>query len=162
MTGFFAPWIVYALILALHVVLPGRRVTGYVRGPNGRPLRYRLNGLLVLAVVLLLYAAAAGLGALPWEFFWQYRWEGLAGACSLGLLFTFAIVLGAPKTGKALAADLFLGRRENPQWLSRSGEVLVDAKMYLYLIGAIQLELNLLSFAAHQALAHPGEASPGV
>ncbi len=162
MTGFFAPWIVYALILALHLVLPARRITGYVRGPDGRPLRYRLNGLLVLAVVLLLYAAVACLGIVPWDFFWQYRWEGLAGACALGLLFTFALVLGAPKTGKALAADLFLGRRENPQWLGRSGEVLVDAKMYLYLIGAIQLELNVLSFAAHQALAHPGEASPGV
>ncbi len=162
MTGFFAPWIVDALILALHVVLPARRVTGYVRGPAGRRLRYRLNGLLVLAVVLVLYAGAAGSGVLPWDFFWQHRWEGLLGACVLGLFFTFAVVLGAPKTGKPLPADLFLGRRENPQWLGRSGEVLADAKMYLYLIGAIQLELNLVSFAAHQVLAHPGEASPGV
>ncbi len=38
-TGFFAPWIVYALILALHVVLPARHVTGYVRGTDGKPLR---------------------------------------------------------------------------------------------------------------------------
>jgi len=161
-TGFFAPWIVYALILALHVVLPARHVTGYVRGPDGKPLRYRLNGLLVLAVILALYSGAAGLGLLPWDFFWQHRWQGLAGACVLGLLFTFGIVFGAPKTGKPLVAEFFLGRRKNPQWLNRSGEALVDAKMYLYLIGAIQLELNVLSFAAHQALAHPGEVSPGV
>ena len=29
--GFFAPWIIYALILGLHLALPARRVAGYVR-----------------------------------------------------------------------------------------------------------------------------------
>ena len=160
--GFFAPWCVYALVLVLHRVLPARYVQGYVRGADGRPLRYRLNGLLVLLVVLGLSAAAARSGLLPWDFFFVYRWEGLAGACVLGLLFTAAVVLGAPSTGKPLLAELFLGRRANPQWLAHGGNTLVDAKIYLYLIGAVQLELNVLSFAAHQALAHPGEASPGV
>jgi hypothetical protein len=160
--GFLAPACVYALVLLLHRVLPARDVEGYVRGADGRPLRYRLNGLLVLLVVLGLYASAARFGLLPWDFFWLYRWEGLAGACVLGLLFTAAVVLGAPSTGKPLVAELFLGRRANPQWLAQGGKPLVDAKIYLYLIGAVQLELNVLSFAAHQALAHPVEASPGV
>jgi protein-S-isoprenylcysteine O-methyltransferase Ste14 len=160
--GFLAPWLVYATVLALHVVLPAQEVAGYMRRADGRPLRYRLNGLLVLIVVLALYVTAVCWGVIPWDFFWEHRWEGLAGACVLGLLFTFAIVLGAPPTGKSLLADLYFGRRENPQWLKRSGATLVDLKMYLYLIGAVQLELNVLSFAAHQALAHPGEASPSV
>ena len=162
MLGFFSPWIVDAAILVLHVLLPARHVTGYVRDAEGRPLRYRLNGPLVLLVVLALYAAAAHLGLIGWDFFWEHRWEGLAGACTLGLLFTVAIVLGAPRTGKSLAAELYLGRRENPQWGTRPGGPRVDAKMVLYLIGAVQLELNVVSFAAHQALAHPEEVSPGV
>ncbi len=160
--GFFAPWAVYALVLALHLLLPARRVQGYVRAPDGSPLTYRLNGLFVLGVVLVLYAGAAGLGLLPWDFFWEHRWEGLAGACTLGLLFTLAIVLGAPTTGRMLLADLYSGRRENPQWVSRRGASRADAKMVLYLLGAVQLELNVLSFAAHHVLAHPGALSPGV
>jgi delta14-sterol reductase len=34
--------------------------------------------------------------------------------------------------------------------------------MVLYLVGAVLLELNLVSFAAHHALLHPNDASPGV
>jgi Ergosterol biosynthesis ERG4/ERG24 family len=160
--GFFAPWCVDALVLGLHVLLPGRHVAGYVLGPDGKRLHYRLNGLLVLLVVLFLYSLAARSGLLPWDFFWVHRWESLAGACVLGLLFTLAVVLGAPSTGKSLGVDLFLGRRENPQWRVRGGSTLVDVKVYLYLIGAVQLELNVLSFGAHHLLWHPGEASPGV
>jgi protein-S-isoprenylcysteine O-methyltransferase Ste14 len=160
--GFFSPWAVDAIVLALHLLLPARKVNGYVRGGDGKPLRYRLNGLRVLLVVLLLYGAAARFGLISWDFFFLHRWESLAGACTLGVLFTLAIVLGPPSTGKPVWADLYLGRRENPQWVSRAGTTLVDAKMVLYLIGAVQLELNVLSFAAHQALAHPGALSPGV
>jgi delta14-sterol reductase len=80
-----------------------------------------------------------------------------AGACMLGLLFTFAIVLPAPPV-KGFLADLYLGRHENPQW----GQGRLDAKMYLYLIGAVMLELNLLSFAAHHVIRHPADPSPGV
>ena len=162
MLGFFLPWIVDATVLGLHLLLPARHVSGYVRGPDGKPLRYRLNGPLVLGVVLGAYAGAAHLGLIGWDFFWVHRWAGLAGACTLGLLFTLAVVLGAPPTGRSLAAELYLGRRPNPRWQIGSRGGAVDAKMVLYLIGAVQLELNVVSFAAHQALAHPGEVSPGV
>ena len=160
MLGFFAPWLVAVVVLVLHLVVPARAVKGYVRGADGEPLRYRLNGLRVLAVVLAAAWSLARFGLIPWDFLWTHRWEGLAGACTLGLVFTLAIVLTAPPTGRGLLADLFLGRRENPQlWVGRSP---VDAKMFLYLFGAVQLELNLGSFAAHHVLAHPHAASPGV
>jgi delta14-sterol reductase len=82
-----------------------------------------------------------------------------AGACGLGLLFTLVIVLGAPTTpGSSLLADLYLGRLENPQ----RGGGRIDAKMVLYLVGAIGLELNLLGFAAHHGRLHPDDVSPGV
>jgi delta14-sterol reductase len=157
--GFFAPWIVYALVLVLHVALPAREVTGYVRDVTGEKLRYRLNGLLVLAGVLATFWLAVRLGLVPWDFFFVHRWEGLGGACALGIAFTVAIVHGAPPV-RGLAADAYFGRSENPQWRV-AGRVL-DAKMALYLLGAVQLELNVVSFGAHHLQAHAEEPSPGI
>ncbi len=159
MTGFLAPLAVYALVLALHLVVPARWTPGYVRGADGQPLRYRLNGLVVFLLVMGLYLAAAHQGLIAWDVFYVHRWAMAAGACVVGLLFTLAIVLPAPPVaGSSLAADLYLGRLENPQW----GGGRVDAKMYLYLVGAIMLELNVLSFAAHHVKAYPDDPSPGV
>src|SRR6266542_1976243 len=92
------PLAVYALVFLLHLVVPARWVDGYVRDPvSGKPLRYRLNGLRVFVVVVALYAAAAWQGWIAWDLFWTYRWSMAAGACALGLVFTLAIVLGAPR-----------------------------------------------------------------
>mgnify|MGYP002642010812 CR=1 FL=1 len=156
--GFFAPWCIYALVLALHLVLPARRVVGYAVGGRGEPLRYRLNGILVALALMSAWAGLGWLGYMPWDWLWQTRWEGLAGACTLGLLFTAWIVSRAPSRGRPLVVELFLGRLDNPQWFSGR----VDAKMLLYLVGAIMLALNLLSFGAHHWLRHPDDPSPGV
>jgi protein-S-isoprenylcysteine O-methyltransferase Ste14 len=61
-------------------------------------------------------------------------------------------------TGRPLLADLFFGRHENPQVFDRR----VDLKMFLYLVGAVMLELNLLSFAAHHYMVYADDPSPGV
>jgi hypothetical protein len=157
--GFFAPFVIYAALLALHLLLPARVVDGYVRDPEtGDPLRYRLNGLAVLFVAVFAWILVGWLGWLPFDWLYHHRWAGLAGACTIGLLFTAWIVLPAPSTGKSLAADLFLGRLENPQFLAGR----VDAKMFLYLVGAVMLELNALSFAAHHLMRFPDAPSPGV
>ena len=79
----------------------------------------------------------------------------MAGAFVIGLIFSLAIVLPYPSTGKSLLADIFLGRLENPQF--KNGHI--DAKMWLYLIGAVMLELNILSFVAHQYLMFGGVSS---
>ncbi len=159
--GFFAPLVLDGVVLALHVGLPARNVSGYVRDEAGNPLPYRLNGLLVLGAVLAGWAAACASGALPWDFLYVERWSSLAGACTLGLVFTLVIVLGAKRRGapRALLAELYLGRLDNPQW--RIAGAVVDAKMVLYLVGAVGLELNILSFAAHHVLSHRAHPSPG-
>jgi protein-S-isoprenylcysteine O-methyltransferase Ste14 len=158
MLALFGPLVVYGVVLLLHLVLPGRWTGGYVLDPaTGKPLRYRLNGLRVLVVTVASYAAACLLGWIPWDFFYLRRWEMAAGACALGILFTLAIVLPAPPR-KRLLADLYLGRLANPQW--RCGRL--DAKMYLYLAGAVMLELNVLSFAAYHVDTHPSDPSSGV
>jgi protein-S-isoprenylcysteine O-methyltransferase Ste14 len=156
--GFFAPWIIYALMLLLHLVLPARKVDGYVTDEStGKLLKYRLNGPLVLLVVVALWVASGATGVLEWDWLYTHRWSGLIGSCVLGVLFSLALVLSAPPTGRSLVADLYFGRRLNRQFFGGR----VDAKMFLYLIGAAMLGLNLLAFAAHHILV-PGSYSPGV
>jgi protein-S-isoprenylcysteine O-methyltransferase Ste14 len=92
-------------------------------------------------------AVAPELATFPWV----HRWEGLAGACTLGLAFTLGVVLPAPPTGRGLLVDLFLGRWPDPGWLG------VDAKMFLYLFGAVVLEVLLLSALRWQLIAFPDE-----
>ena len=145
MIGVFALLAIYAATFALYLVLPGRWVDGYATGADGKPLRYHLNGLLVCVAIVGAYAGLAHAGVIAWDVVYVHRVEMLATAIAVGLVFTFAIVLPAPPTGKPLLAELYLGRLANPQWRR------ADAKMFLYLVGAVMLELNLVAFAAHHA-----------
>jgi protein-S-isoprenylcysteine O-methyltransferase Ste14 len=157
--GFFAPWVLYALMLLLHLALPARVVDGYVRhAGTGRALRYRLNGPLVLAVMVGLWVLTGALGILPWDWLYTHRWASLAGSCTLGLAVSLAVVLAAPSGGKPFLLELYQGRLENPQFLGGR----VDAKMFLYLIGATMLALNVLAFAAHHVVRFGADAFPGV
>jgi protein-S-isoprenylcysteine O-methyltransferase Ste14 len=146
MIGVLIPIAVYAYVLLLHLVLPARHVRGYVtHDATGEKLSYRLNGLLVLLAVVASGAGLVRFDVVSAELLWTHRWVALVGACLIGLVFTAGVVLTSPSTGKSLVADLFLGRQKNPQFIGNR----VDAKMYLYLVGAVMLELNVLSFAAH-------------
>ncbi len=149
-----------ALVFFLHLVVPGRWVDGYVRdAKTGQRLRYRLNGLRVFLLTVGLWALACNAGWLAWDAFYVERWAMAAWACALGLAFTFAIVLPAPPTpGRGALAQLFFGRLDNPQALGGK----VDAKMWLYLIGATFLALNLYSAVGAHVQAFPGDPSPGV
>jgi protein-S-isoprenylcysteine O-methyltransferase Ste14 len=157
--AFAWPAVIAGGIFALHALLPARQVEGYVRDATGVPLRYRLNGPLVFAVSVAIWVGVCRTRWLAWDAFYLHRWEMAAGACVLGLLFTLAVVLPAPRVpGWSLGKELYLGRAEQPQWLGGR----VDAKMFLYLLGAVMLELNLLSFGAHHFLLYPSDPSPGV
>ncbi len=157
--GFFAPAIVYAVITLLHYFLPGRWVTGYVTdSQTGEKLRYRLNGWLVLITTVGLWAALGYLNWVPFDWLYDVRWYSLAGAITFGLVFSFWMVLPQPSTGKSGLVDFFLGRLENPQF--QKGRI--DAKMWLYLVGAIMLELNVLSGVAHHYLKFGEASSAGV
>ncbi len=157
--GFFAPWIISAFILAMHLVLPARTVTGYVRDEqSGGLLQYRLNGLPVAALTVGLWAFAGRTGLLPWDWLYVHRWSGLTGSCVLGLLFSFAVVLPARSTGRRFLADLYFGRSENLQFFRGR----VDAKMFLYLAGATMLALNILAFLAHHLMIYGTARSTGV
>ena len=101
LAGLFAPALIYAAILALHLLLPARVVDGYVRNANtGEPLRYRLNGLSVLFIAVLAWVLVGWLGWLPFDWLYHHRWSGLAGALVIGLGFSAWIVVPAPSTGE--------------------------------------------------------------
>jgi delta14-sterol reductase len=156
--GFFAPWIAYAAMFLLHLAVPARRVVGYVPNPQtGKPWEYRLNGPIVLVLTIALWALVGALGFLPWDWLYIHRWSGLAGSCVLGLVYSAAMVLPAKSTGHSFFADFYLGRTENRQFFNGR----VDGKMVLYLLGAVMLALNILSFEAHHLIAFGADASPG-
>ena len=157
--GFLMPVLVYLFILILNATVPGRWVVGYATKPNStEKLHYHLNGIFVLFIVVAIWALLCHWHILPWDWLYTYRWQGLAGAVAFGLVFSFAIVLPQPSVTTSFFKDFYLGRLENPQlWGGR-----IDAKMWLYLVGAIMLALNALSFTAHHYLLYGSEASMGI
>lgn len=157
--GFLAPALIYALIFILNLALPGRWVTGYVTKPGSiGKLQYRLNGILVLCTLILFWWLSGYFNIIPWDWLYIYRWYTLVGAITLGIIFTLFMVLPYPPVKRSLLTDIYLGRLENPRlWSGR-----IDAKMWLYLVGAVMLELNVLSFLAHHQKLYGIEASPGI
>jgi delta14-sterol reductase len=156
--GLLCPGGLYLLMFVLNLVLPARRIPGYLLDETtGAPVMYRLNGLLVLVLVLGSFLVGACMGWVTLDWLYLRRWSMLAGACIVGLAYTAALVLPAEPTGRGWLADLFLGRQANRTYFGR-----VDAKMYLYLAGAVLLALNALSFAWYHHLAFGAAANPGV
>jgi len=157
--GFLSPIIIYLVIFLLNYFMPGRWVTGYVtKAGSGEKLRYRLNGLLILFTTILLWVLCCNFGVIEWDWFYQIRWYAVSGAVIFGLLFSLAMVLPFPKVSNNFLKDFYLGRLENPQLAGGR----IDAKMWLYLVGAIMLEINILSFTAHAYLVHAGQVSAGL
>lgn len=157
--GFLMPVLIYGFIFVLNALMPGRWVTGYAtKEGTDEKLRYRLNGIWVLFTVVLIWFLLGYNGLMQWDWLYLYRWQGLGGAVIFGLIFSAVLVIPNPKVKDSFAADFYLGRLENPQlWGGR-----IDAKMWLYLVGAVMLELNALSFCAHHRMLYAAEASNGI
>jgi delta14-sterol reductase len=157
--GFLAPIMVSIIIFILNALLPGRWVTGYITKTNSKEkMRYHLNGIHVFFGVVLIWFLLGYFDILPFDWLYNYRWYGLAGACISGIIFSLAVVLAYPPVRKSFLADLFLGRIENLQLWGG----IADAKMWLYLTGATMLELNALSFTAHHCILYGDQASTGI
>ncbi|HEU0205742.1 MAG TPA: hypothetical protein VFQ74_03490 [Pseudolysinimonas sp.] len=154
--GLITPLIAYAVITLLHVVIPARRRPGYVTGADGRVLSYRINGRYVLVASVILWFLLGYFRLVPFTWLYETRGWGLIGACVIGLVFSFVVVVRHPSTGKSFGADLWFGRAKDVQL--RDG--FVDAKVWLYLVGAVMLQLNVLSFAAFHLETAPS-VNPG-
>ena len=138
-SAFLTPTVVFAILLALHIVLPARRVDGYVRVT---PNRYRLNGLAVFVCALVIWWFELTSASLDW--LWLAKWHALAGAVALSMILTAWMVLRAPSDDRSLPVQWLEGRSRNVQF--RRG---VDAKMFMYVFGGTFLALNAVSSAAY-------------
>ena len=155
--GLITPLIAYAVITLLHLVIPTKRRPGYVKSDaTGEVLKYRTNGIFVLVASILLWFALGYFRLVPYVWLYESRWWGLVGACAIGLAFSLYIVLRYPSTGRSFFADLWFGRAKDVQ--IKDG--FVDAKVWFYLVGAVMLQLNVLSFAAYH-LANVDSVNPG-
>lgn len=155
--GLITPLLAYAVITLLHLVIPARRSRGYVTSDvTGQVMNYRINGRYVLVVSVVLWFLLGYFHLVPYVWLYETRWWGLIGACAIGVVFSLVVVLRHPSTGKAFLADLWFGRAKDPN--VRDG--FVDAKVWLYLVGAVMLQLNVLSFAAFH-LANVTSINPG-
>jgi delta14-sterol reductase len=149
--------------------VPSRQVDGYARGSDGQPLQYRLNGLQVALLCALAFGVAAAQLPSLGTFFARHFLECAAAACAYGLALTAFLFARGPFEARAVCApkiaahkkrlsptqlqglseklrDVFFGLEMNPRppWLPW-----FDVKMWLYLAGAVMLQLNVLSLFLH-------------
>ena len=147
--GLITPLVAYALITLLHVLIPVKKIKGYVKNEvSGEVMNYRINGKFVLVISILIWFLLGYFHIVPYVWLYETRWLGLIGACVIGLIYSFTIVLKHPSTGKSFLADFWFGRVKDPQ--IKDG--FIDAKVWFYLIGAVMLQLNVLSCAAYHII----------
>ena len=156
--GFFTPLVIFAVFFLAQIILPGKWVPGYVINPEtGEPRKYRLNGLLVFAVALIVWAFE--LTGMPREWFYRSSIYAVVGGTVFTTIFAIIAVFSQPQ-----------GRIKNPLlalWDGRAQEMSFfndrfDIKMYFYVVGGTMLALNALSGAAYNYELFGENYNPGV
>ena len=156
--GFLTPLAIFAAFFLAQIILPARRVTGYVVNPEtGEPRSYRLNGILVFAIAVILWGFE--LTGLPRDWFYRSTLYAVAGGTAFCILFSALAVFSRPP-----------GRIKNPLsalWEGRALELpffneRFDVKMYLYVVGGTMFSLNAMSGAAYHYERFGADSNPGV
>ena len=156
--GFFTPLAIFVVFFLAQIILPARRVPGYVNNPaTGEPRNYRLNGLLVYLIAIAVWAFE--LTGMPRDWFYRSSIYAVAGGTVFCAVFATYAMLSQPKghiknaflawwEGRALELPFFNER--------------FDVKMYLYVVGGTMLVLNALSGASFHFERFGENANPGV
>lgn len=98
---------------------------------------------------------------LPWAYLYDHSQAMFLSAFVIGTVSSAYLVGLGQRQSTSLLRDYYLGTVENPQ--SRVRGRVLDAKMYLYLVGAVHLELNLLGcVAAHWVVHQSADTNRGV
>lgn len=160
--------LLYVLILVLHLTIPASIVDGYCCGKDNKVLKYRLNGFAVYLSVVAIYiyaipesiqlsfysdcsaciltANTMGLVASTY-FFLRGGTERFARCLTIDQLSSLASLKEDREFLKlSPAVKFFLGWEWNPRFFSQ----LLDAKMFLYILGAVALQINILSCVLYQ------------
>ncbi len=156
--GFFTPLMIFAVFLVAQLVLPARRVSGYVIAPEtGEPRSYRLNGLPVFAIAVIVWAFE--LTGMPRDWFYRSSVYAVAGGTVFTVIFTILAVFSQPE-GRVKSRFL-------AWWFGRAQEIQLfngrfDVKMYFYVVGGTMLSLNALSGAVYHYELFGENSNPGV
>ena len=156
--GFFTPLIVFAVFFVVQLVLPGRRVPGYVINPDtGEPRSYRLNGILVFAVALIVWATEVT--GMPRDWFYRSSVYAVAGGTVFATIFTvLAVYIPAKRNEMHPVNEFWKGRVQEIAFFNER----IDIKMYFYVVGGTMLSLNALSGAAYHYDVFGEDSNPGV
>ncbi len=156
--GFLTPLAIFAFFFLAQIILPARRVTGYVVNPEtGKPRNYRLNGILAFAIAVVVWATE--ITGMPRDWFYRSSIYAVAGGTVLCLIFSVLAVFSQPRVGtKNLLAELWTGRTQELSFFNER----FDVKMYLYVVGGTMLSLNALSGAAYHYETFGENSNPGV
>ncbi len=147
--GLITPLVMYIIITLLHMIIPAKKVKGYVENEiTGEVMNYRINGKWVLLASVLIWFLLGYFDLVPYVWLYETRRLGFISAVAIGLIYSFFVVTKYPTTGKSFFADFWLGRSKDIQF--KDG--FIDTKLWLYLIGAVTLQLNVLSFASYHVL----------
>ena len=156
--GFLTPLFVFIAFFVVQLILPGRKVPGYVvDAETGEPRSYRLNGILVFAVAIAVWAFE--IGGLPRDWFYRSSVYAVAGGTVLTIIMTTIGVFAYPE-GKVKNRFLawWFGRAQEIQFFNGR----FDVKMYFYVVGGTMLSLNCLSGAVWHYREFGDDANPGV
>ena len=156
--GFFAPLAIFIVFFLLQIILPGKWIPGYVVNPEtGEPRKYRLNGILVFLIAVIVWAFE--LTGMPRDWFYRTTMYALAGGTLFSVIFTVIAVYSQPRKEKRNPiADLWVGRAQELAFFNYR----FDVKMYLYVVGGTMLSLNAMSGAAWHYDRFGDDANPGV
>ena len=156
--GFLTPLVIFAVFFLAQLILPGKRVPGYVINPKtGEPRNYRLNGLLVFAVALIVWAFE--ITGMPRDWFYRSTIYAVVGGTVFTTIFAVIAVFSQPQgeTKNPLLA-LWDGRAQEMSFFNER----FDVKMYFYVVGGTMLALNALSGAAYNYELFGENYNPGV
>ena len=144
--GFLTPLLVFIFFFLAQLILPGRWVPGYVIDPEtGEPRKYRLNGLLVFVIALVVWAFE--LTGMPRDWFYRSSLYAVAGGTVFTIIFTVLARCSASRRARSRIRFLawWFGRAQELQfWGNR-----FDVKMWFYVVGGTMLSLNALSGAVY-------------
>ena len=156
--GFLTPLAIFVAFFVAQLIIPARRVPGYVINPEtGEPRNYRLNGIVIYVIAIVVWSFE--LTGMPRDWFYRSSVYAVAGGTVLSLVFSLWAVYSRPP-----------GHIKNPLlalWEGRALELpffneRFDFKMYLYVVGGTMLALNALSGAAYHYELFGENSNPGV
>ena len=156
--GFLTPLFIFVAFFLAQVLLPGWRVPGYAIDPEtGEPRKYRLNGLLVFVLAVIVWAVE--FAGMPRDWFYRSTLYAVAGGTALSALIAVFAVFSQPRgDAKNPLAGLCAGRSRELSLFNHR----FDLKMYTYVVGGAMFSLNALSGAAYHHERFGEDANPGV